>query len=105
LGLFLTGVLITEQPDLIKFILAAGGVGGAFALVRSFISRKAKQLARNLTRLADRLQETISMSSPSAVLESNQIPEPLDLLEQDEIITKTSDAERSSAAARKGTRA
>ena len=83
LSVFFALVLLTEQPDLVKFAFASGSVIGAFAVVRTLISSWARREKKRLKRLANLLHRTLSASS-SKVLANEPTTELVELPEMDE---------------------
>ena len=83
LSVFFTLVLLTEQPDLVKFAFAGGSVIGAFAVVRGSISLWARRQKERLKRLTDLLHQTLSASS-TQVLANEPTTELIELPEMDE---------------------
>lgn len=83
LSVFFTLVLLSEEPDLVKFAFAGGGVLGAFAVVRTLISSWARREKERLKRLANLLHRTLSASSPR-VLSNERTTELVELPEMDE---------------------
>ncbi len=96
LSVFLTGVLLTEQPDLVSYAIASGIVMGAFGVVRTLIWSWARRQKERLKRLTNLLHQTLSTSS-SPVLANEPTTELIELPEMDE-------PERSTPEARRGMR-
>ncbi len=93
LSVFFTLVLLTEQPDLVKFAFASGSVIGAFGVVRTLIWSWARRQKERLKRLTNLLHQTLSASS-SPVLANEPTTALIELPEMDEPEQSTPEARR-----------
>ena len=83
ISIFLLLAAINEFPNPVTLVLAAGGVIGALAGVRTLISLWARRQKERLKRLTNRLQQTLSASRPQ-VLMNEPTTELIELPEMDE---------------------
>jgi hypothetical protein len=92
-GVALSLVALNSYPDPVTLALSGAGITGSFLAVRTLIRSSAKRHQVRLRRLADRLNETLSVTAPS-LAETEPVPELIELPEDEESTVERIDTGR-----------